>query len=144
MINNNILSPVDGTIMAIDIVHGEYSIYCDVGLFDGSSLLAPVDGSLNIKSIIRGINLSCDTYKARQLNQRAIVEFPHVTLGFLGGVCSSKIKLDSKEEVKQCEKFGKFNNGVVLIKFSLQIDLTIQIGDKVKAGQTIIGKYDGQ
>jgi phosphatidylserine decarboxylase len=143
MNKNNILSPVDATIQAIDIVKGKYKIYCDVGLCDGNSLLAPIDGSINIKFHTQGLNLSSHTYKAQILNNRATIKFNNLSLKLLAGVCSRKIKLYKKEKIKQCEAFGKFYNGIAIIKVSNKTDLSIQIGDKIKAGQTIIGKYNG-
>jgi len=139
----NIISPVDGKIQAIDIVKGKYKVYCDVGVFDGNNILAPIDSSMIIKSYTNGLNLSSDTYKAKLLNERVNIKFGDISLKLLGGVCNSKIKLLKEDTVQQGEKIGKFINGIAIMKLPKYTDLSIQIGDKIKAGQTMIGKYNG-
>jgi len=143
MNKNNILSPVSGVVKAIDIIDDIYRIYCDTGFLDSSILLAPVDGEYSVVSHNYGINLSSDTYKSKFLNEHAIIRFPNITLNLLVSVCSSKIKLEQNKQLTQCEKFGKFKNGTVIIDINRDINLSIQIADKIKAGQTIIGQKNG-
>ncbi len=136
-----ILSPVDGTITAIDYINAKQIIYCDVNLCDTHILRAPVAGKIKIKTFFNGLNLSASSYKAKQLNQRAVIKFNNLKVRLLGGVCNNKILIDDKNELNQGERFGLFFNGLVAMEIKNDLKLSVKIGDNIKAGQTIIGKY---
>ncbi len=138
---NNILAPIDGVIQAIDYVDGKQRIYCDLNLCNVHVLRAPSDGKFNIKSFYNGLNLNADSYKAKSLNERAVIEFDNFNLELLSGVCNNKILIDeNKTEAKQGERIGLFFNGLVIIETKKALNLSVKIGDKIRAGQTIIGK----
>ena len=139
----SVLSPIDGKIKAIDYVDGIQKIYCDVNLCDTHVLRAPVDGEYSVESLYHGTKISADMLKAKHLNERATIEFPNLTLNLLSGVCNSKLQIEEKNDVKQGERIGLFFNGLVIIETEKALKLSIKIGDKIKAGQTIIGKYNG-
>lgn len=138
---HSILAPIDGTIKAIDYKNGKQIIYCDVNLCDTHILRAPLSGKIKVKSYINGLNLSSNSYKAKQLNEQAIIKFHNLKIKLLSGVCNSKILLDDKSEIKQGERFGLFFMGSVIIEPKKEIELSVKIGDKIKAGQTLIGKF---
>ena len=138
---DNILAPIDGTIQAIDYVDGKQRIYCNVNLCNVHVLRAPIDDTMEVKSFYHGLNLSANSYKAKNLNERAVIEFKDFNLELLSGVCNNKLLIDeNKKEVKQGERIGLFFNGLVIIETKKVVDLSVKIGDKITAGQTVIGK----
>jgi len=145
----NILSPIDGEISAIDIVDGKQVIYCSTSLIDAQTLLSPIDGKMEIKSYHKGLNLDANSFKGRQLNEQAVIKFlkkdgktkSNLTLRLLGGTCNKEMLIDqNKDKISQGEKFGLFCEGQVLIQAMRGIKLSVNIGDKIIAGQTVIGK----
>ncbi len=141
---NGILAPVDGRVEAIDYVDGKQIIYCNTNLCDTQILLAPVSGNFEVTSYINGLNMSADNYKSKRLNQRATVEFSNLKLNLLSGVCNKEILIDeNKKDIKQGERIGLFFSGSVIIEITKDAGLFVNIGDKLKAGETIIGKYNG-
>ncbi len=142
MKKNNILSPIDAKVKAIDIVDNNYKIYLDTNFLSSNSILSPISGKIKNLSFVKGAHLSPDTYKSSLLNESGIVEFKELKLFFRSGICSRKLILEDKKELTQGESFGKFYSGTLILEMNTEFDLAIQIGDIVKSGQTIIGKYD--
>ena len=142
MNNLNILSPIDAKVKAIDIENNNYKIYLDTSFVSSNSILAPISAKIKNSFYIKGVNLSPDTYKSSLLNERAVVEFDKVKLFFRAGICSKKIQIENKKELTQGEIFGKFYSGTLIVQMDKTFDICVQIGDIVKSGQTIIGKYD--
>ena len=147
----NILAPIDGEISAIDIVDGKQIIYCSTSLVDAQTLLSPIAGKMKIKSYHKGLNLDANSFKGQQLNEQAVIKFynkdgktkRNLTLKLLGGTCNKEMLIDKdkdKDKILQGEKFGLFCEGQVLIQAKKGIKLSVNIGDKIIAGQTVIGK----
>ncbi len=147
-----ILSPIDGEISAIDIIDGQEVIYCSTSLIDAQTLLSPIDGKMKIKSYHKGLNLDSNSFKGQQLNEQAVIKFfkkdgktkKNITLKLLGGTCNKEMLIDkNKDKISQGEKFGLFCEGQVLIQAKKGIKLSVNIGDKIVAGQTVIGEIKG-
>jgi phosphatidylserine decarboxylase len=137
----SVLSLVDGKVKAIDYINGKYLIYCDIDLCDTHILRAPVTGKMKIKSFNNGLNLRTDSYKAKQLNESMVIKFSNLKVRLLSGVCNIDILIDDKQVLEQGERLGLFFSGMAIIEMKKDINLSIKIGDKLKAGQTVIGKY---
>jgi len=139
---NEILSPIDGRVSAIDFCNGKMKIYIDVSLCDTHILRAPVDGKFSIDSFNHGLNLNPISFKAKKLNEQMVLKFSHLKLKLLSGVCNNKIKVyESNKELKKGDRFGLFLHGIAEIDFDDEVSPSVQIGDKIKAANTIIGRF---
>lgn len=136
--SSHVLSPVDGTVTAIDHVNGKHKIYCSVGICDASLVKAPSDSSLKIKKYQNGLNLDPDSYKGNLLNEQIIYKFDNMKLKLISGLCNPKIVFSDACEVKQGEDVAVFVQGSAVITLKEKKELHINIGDKLKAGQSVI------
>jgi len=138
----SVLSPVDGTVTAIDNVDGKQKIYIKVNLCNTHVVRAPITGEFKIKNKQNGLNLNPNSYKASLLNAQTTLKFKNeqLSIKFLSGMCNSKIDLKNGSNVSQGEELGLFLDGNVIISTKHDNDLSIKIGDKLKSAQTILFK----
>jgi phosphatidylserine decarboxylase len=136
----NILSPVDGKVMAIDNIHGKQKIYCKVNPCNTHIVRAPSSGTFKIKKYQYGLNLNPNSYKANMLNEQIIVKFDNLKLKFISGICNPTIEFINKKYANQGDSLGLFIDGIVIITIKNKNNLLINIGDKLTAGQTTIFK----
>ncbi|MCK5294976.1 MAG: hypothetical protein KAJ49_10005 [Arcobacteraceae bacterium] len=134
--HNDIISPVDGRVSAIDITHNKYKIYIDVSLCDTHILRAPISSKFKVKSKINGLNLNSSTFKAKILNTQAVLKFDDIKVKLVSGVCNSDIILYKYNKVKVSQDIGLFLNGVVIVEIPREKELKISINDKVYSGIT--------
>ena len=135
---DSILSPIDGVVTAIDKVGGKQKIYCKINLCDTPTVRAPIDSTLKIKKYQNGLNLNPNSYKASILNEQITFKFKDLKLKLISGLCSPKIEFSKKHKVKQGEGIAVFIDGIAIITIKETKKLSINIGDKLKAGQTKI------
>ncbi len=136
--SNSILSPVDGTIEAIDFQDGMQKIYIKVSLCDAHKVIAPLDAQVKVKKYQHGLNLKPNSHKASLLNEQMIVLFNDLELKFISGICNTDIKMITKEQVSQGEQIGLFLDGIVIITVNNKQNIQVKIGDKIKYGEEII------
>ncbi|NLO16925.1 MAG: hypothetical protein GX118_01845 [Arcobacter butzleri] len=134
-----ILSPIDGKIVALDNKDGKNYIYLDVSLLDRHILRVPDDKSMKIERRSYGINLNPNTKKGKLLNSQVIVDFETLKLHLLSGVCKFDIIVNMLDKIQKGKRFGFFLQGVATIEIDEDIKLDVKIGDKLKAGISIIG-----
>ena len=146
--NQSVLSPIDGKILAIDIVDDRYKLYVKVNLCNNHNLRAPFDGRVDIINMKYGVNLNPNTPKGQLLNEQAELEFTttnntdtSLNMKLFSGLCNPKIDLkDGLEQTTQGEKIGFFVDGLAII--TLNKKPLVNIGDKLKASQSILFKID--
>jgi len=146
--NQSILSPIDGTVLAVDTVDDTYKLYVKVNLCNNHNLRAPFDGDINIVSSQHGVNLDPNTPKGQLLNEQVALEFiandnakSTLSLQLISGFFNPKTELkDPIEHTTQGQKIGFFVDGLVIITVDKKPLVTM--GDKLKASQTIISKID--
>ena len=146
--HQSMLSPVDGTVLAVDTVDDTYKLYVKVNLCNNHNLRAPFDGDMNILSLKHGVNLNPNTPKGQLLNEQTTLEFvandngkTTLTMQLISGFFNPKIELkDTLEHTSQGEKIGFFVDGLAIIMTDKKPLVTM--GDKLKASQTILSKID--
>ena len=134
--NDNIISPIDGKISAIDIGKHNYKIYIDVNLCNTHQLRSPLSGKFKIKNLKKGLNLNSATYKAKLLNSQALLKIKDIKIKLISGICNSDIILYDEKDVAVGESIGVFLNGLVIVEIPKDYKLNISIGDKVDSGIT--------
>jgi phosphatidylserine decarboxylase len=136
----NILSPIDGKVFAIDNSNGKQKIYIKVNLCNGHNIKAPQDGEVKIKNYKCGLNLNPNSYKGSLLNEQVTMKFDNLKVKFISGICNSKIYFTQDSNVSQGDTVGLFLEGNAIITPKKQTSLEVKIGDKVIAGQSILFK----
>jgi len=136
----NILSPIDGKVTAIDYIDNEIKIYCKISLCDTHILRAPENSKLKILKYQKGLNLNPDSYKANLLNEQIVFEFDNLNLKLISGVCNNSIEYFNDKDVLQGEVIGVFLQGIAIITVNKDVDLNINIGDKITSAQSLIFK----
>ncbi|MBT3280729.1 MAG: hypothetical protein HOF69_06890 [Campylobacteraceae bacterium] len=133
-----ILSIIDGTVDAIDKSIETTKVYINVSILDSHILRAPIDAQMISQNHINGLNLNPNSFKATKLNESLDLNFDNINVNLLSGICNNKLDIHSSNVVKG-DEIGLFLNGVVTLTFkNKDIKLNINLGDKVKAGQTVI------
>lgn len=141
---NEFLAPIDGTVNSIDIKDGKKYLFIDVSLFDTHLFRSPVDSSVKITSYKKGLNLSSFKYKAKKLNEKMVLDFGKLKVKLLSGAFNTSLDFKEKNNVAKGERIGVFLNGTVILEMQKDEKLFVQIGDKVKAGETILGAFKAQ
>ncbi len=138
--SQSILSPIDGTVIAIDNTNGKKKIYCKVTPCDVCTVRSPLDSNMKIKNYQHGLHLNPNSYKALLLNEQITFKFHHIKLQLISGICNTKIELTKKENcmISQGEPIAIFVEGLAIITIKENDTFELNIGDKLKAGQTKI------
>ena len=140
--SQNILSPVDAVVTAIDSSDAGHRIYCKVSLTGSHKVLAPIGGKFDIKRSQKGLNLDPNSFKASLLNEQAELELENeelhkkLSLKLIAGKCNTSIELSSNENVEQGEAIAVLVDGAAVVTLGADVSLNVKIGDKLKAGQT--------
>jgi phosphatidylserine decarboxylase len=77
---NEIVSPIDGKVIAIDIVDNKKLIYLKVSLLNNHKLVAPIDANMQIVHFKKGLNLPSYMYKAKKLNEQLTIKFNDIIM----------------------------------------------------------------
>jgi phosphatidylserine decarboxylase len=145
-----ILSPCNGTVLAVQENEQEYIIRVFLSLFNVHLQRAPVEGMVKKVEHQDGTFLMAWDSQAHQLNEQNSITIENEQgtfvvrqiAGFLARRCVSWVK--PGDGLKAGDKIG-------LIKFSSQVDLhvpktiavKVRTGDKVRAGITVVGVKGG-
>ncbi len=148
--DQSILSPIDGKVIAIDTVGDKTQIYVKVTPCANHNIRAPFNGEFKVANTRHGLNLDPMSPKAQFLNEKADIDFiadnnGKTTMGLklISGFCNPKIELDEGiEQVTQGKKIGFFIDGLAILTLDKDIKSLVNIGDKLKAGQSLITKID--
>ncbi len=136
---NEVYAPISGRVTTIDVKDFKKSIHIDVGLLDSHILRALESSKVQIE-YKRGLNLSLNTLKAKNLNETAIIKSENLTMQLISSTYNSKIDLIQKESFEKGEKIGTFLNGKVIITFDSKIEVKVTIGQELQSGETIIAQ----
>jgi phosphatidylserine decarboxylase len=150
---DDILSPADGTVMEIVTMDGEgYGsgrvIRIFLSIFDGHIQRAPVAGKVKSIHYQPGLFLDARDTRAPFANESNMIEYEtpkgRVAIKQIAGLIARRIVCWVREddELALGERLG-------LIRFGSQVDLyiprdvevTVKEGDKVIAGQTVMGRW---
>lgn len=138
----NILSPVDGVVNAIDKDENGHIVYCKVSILGSHKVLAPIEGKFNIKRSQKGLNLDPNSFKASLLNEQAELNISNeelsknIDIKLISGKCNTPMQINSNEIVSQGEAIATLVDGIVVIRLGNDVKLNVKIGEDLKAGQT--------
>ena len=135
---DSILSPIDGVVTAIDKVGGKQKIYCKINLCDTPTVRAPIDSTLKIKKYQNGLNLNPNSYKAKLLNEQVTFLFNSLKLTLISDICNPKIEYTKQTNVSQGDRVAVFVDGLAILTLDKDIKSSVNIGDKLISGQSIV------
>ncbi len=132
-----LVSIIDGKVFAIDKSKENTSIYIEVGLLDSHILIAPKDASFKKVYQKHGLNLSQFSYKAKELNSKTILSFDDISVELYEGRFNISHDFIDNCDVKQYDKIGLFIDGIVKIVVPSSTNISLKLGQKLKAGETL-------
>lgn len=138
---DEIISPISGTISAIDVKDFKKSIYIDVSLLDSHILRSLESGSCDI-TIKRGLNLFLTSFKSKVLNEHAKLEYTNSSMELYSSICNPSIEISKSKNFHKGEKIGVFLQGEVIVTINKEFDTVVKIGDKLISGQTLLAKKE--
>jgi phosphatidylserine decarboxylase len=147
---NLILSPADGKVKKIEVSGDGLSrvISIFMSLLDVHINRVPVDGSVGEVSYKRGRFVPAFRAKASEDNERNIVvienEEGRVAVKQIAGMLSRRIvcRLAPGQKVKKGERFGLIHFGsLVEVALPTSADLNVRKGERVRAGETVLGVF---
>ena len=150
-----IIAPADGKVIKVDkYLDEEYrmeesqivSIFMSV--FDVHVNRYPVKGKVEYVNYKKGKFMAAWNDKASEYNEQAVVGINangnQVTVKQIAGLVATRIVCyaDVGDEVEQAQKLGliKFGSRVDII-LPDETDIKVKVGDRVKAGETLIGEF---
>jgi len=136
--NDDVLSPIDGRVIAIDKSKNKQKIYIDVSLCDSHVFRAPLNSKYKLKSLRNGLNLNSNSFKAKKLNAQAVLKFDDIKVKLISGICNSKLNFISSTEIKSSDEVGVFLQGLVIIEMPNTYKINTNINEKVNSTTTIL------
>lgn len=149
---NLILSPADGKVIEIVESYDNKFLKADVrkisifmSLFNVHVNRSPIEGKVVYRDYVRGFKKMAFGTRASKLNERSYLGMEgdiKVLLVQVAGFIARKIVTYPKEGdfLKRGERIGiiKFGSRVELY-LPTTVELSVKVGDKVRAGETILG-----
>ena len=151
--DGTIVSPADGKIVKISQVEDPnigsgniISIFLNV--FNVHINRTPIDGTVKLVNYKKGKFLAAFNHSASDENEQTNIHLESsaglIKLKQIAGLLARRIRcyVDDGSQLKKGEKFGfiMFGSRVDII-LPEHIDLRVKLGQKVKGGESIIGKY---
>lgn len=138
---NEILSPIDGVVDAIDYNQKGTQIWISKRLRDVSVVRMPEDGKYEVFFRRNGISVNPYMLKARILNEAVSVRFKSFELTILNGFFGEKIDIkNDNSNFSKGDRIGSFLNGEVFLTLEKKFVPLVKIGDKIKASETALCK----
>ncbi|WP_310441920.1 phosphatidylserine decarboxylase [Sulfurimonas sp.] len=153
---NSIVSPVDGTVVSIEELHGEensgYKVEIEGTYLNVSLLRVPFTSSLEHIEIQRGARLSATSPLSKNINENA-------ELVFADKRSSNKIKIIHKlkqsfetididiikaQDLLQGTRYGLMINGITTIYLPTNFRLNVGLGSELIASETLIGYFTNE
>lgn len=138
---NEIISPISGTITAIDVKDLKKLIYIDVSLCNSHILRSLESGDCKINTK-RGLNLLLESFKSKVLNEQSKLEYSNSTMELYSSICNPSIEISKNKNLEKGEKIGTFLQGQVVVTLNKEFTTLVKIGDKVTSGQTKLAKKE--
>ena len=148
---NSVISPVDGTVLAIDEIDDTeyaYKVTVDNSYLDVSILRSPVSGIIYSVKQENGSRLGENSLLSEKLNENASIVFEDVNSNKLKVSHRLKhsfngIKIDSikSQNMLQTSRYGVMVNGVTAIYLPQNFRLNITVGNELKASESLVGYF---
>lgn len=150
--NNLILSPADGRVVEISESYDNKFLKTEakkvsifMSLFDVHVNRSPIEGKVVYRDYVRGFKRMAFGAKSSRLNERSYLGIEgdvRILLVQVAGFVARKIVTYPREGdlLKRGERIGiiKFGSRVELY-LPTSVELSVKVGDRVKAGETILG-----
>ncbi len=141
--SGSVLAPVDGVIEAIERLENESGVRVRIanGMLDTHILRAPFKSTVSDEQRRYGMALFGDESKALELNSRCSVMFDGVRMDIVGTFFPYDVAcyFESGDIVRHGERIGFVYTGYIEMILPYAVSLHINIGDKVKSAESIIG-----
>ncbi len=142
-----IVSAADGRVTRIDITDDTTLVSVFLSPFDVHINRSPITGTINNITYIAGRKMPATSDEASLVNERnsLVIEGASVTVTCtqIAGILARRIVCwpKSGDNLRIGQKFGliKFSSRTDLLMPS-SVELAVKVGDRVKGGETIIGK----
>jgi len=156
--NGLIIAPADGVVTHIERKFEEHYLKCDttkisifMSVFNVHVNRAPIDGNVEFIKHTRGKFLDARDDECFHSNENNLLGLSHtakskIVVKQIAGRIAKRIVCDCKigDVLKQGGRFGmiKFGSRVeVFIPQDIQFEPIVAVGEKVKAGKTILGRF---
>jgi len=150
--DNSIVSVCDGTVKKIETVEDEngnttYNIVIANSFLDTSILRVPFTCKVHETSVVSGARLSTSSPLAERLNEKGLIVFGEgdkqlVVMHTLAlASVGIKINLVANNSVQQGARYGLMIKGESMIVLPHESRVAVKVGDKVRAGETLIGFF---
>jgi phosphatidylserine decarboxylase len=156
---NSVISPADGKVVLIENINDDDNVFfekneslCKVCIFLSPLNVhvnrIPLSGNVSFYKYIRGEYLVAFNHKSSDKNERTVIGITgssgrKLIFKQIAGFVARRIvcKLHKDDDVAAGERFGmiKFGSRTDLI-FNSNAKLFVKVGDKVKAGETILAE----
>jgi len=149
--DNSVVSPVDGTVLAIDEVQDSdfaYKVTIDSSYKDVAILRAPIDANMNSINKQSGTRLSSNSLLSNKLNENATIVFEDknsnkVKVFHMLKQSFSEIKIDAikSQNLFQSSRYGVMIDGITTVYLPQNFRLNITVGNELKASESLIGYF---
>lgn len=150
---STIVSSVDGVVLGIEemLINNEMMKKITIlnGLWNVSMLRAPYDGTIEGCRIRHGVSLALNTPLAETLNEKAVLSFRSLRGDeiFVEHTSSQNcfsilIGAEDGQKMKEGNRYGFLARGRTILYLPNSVDLTIHPGNDVRAGESIIGRFN--
>ena len=148
---NSFLAPVDGEVIAISEIEDEdyvYKVAVDNSYLDVALLRAPYDSKVESIVIQKGARLSLSSPLAQSLNENITLVFNSDNASKVKvkhilkqSITSFDINVKESQFIHQTARYGTMPNGVTEIYIPRNFRLNINVGNKLRASETLIGYF---
>lgn len=148
---NSVLSPVDGVITSIEELDNEeyaYKIEIDSNYLNVAVLRAPLTSSIENIDLKKGARLSCSDTLFEKLNEYSEIIFKDKNANTVKVIHRLKQSFDNinisasvSQHILQGSRYGVMVNGVTTICLPRNFRLNVNLGNDLKACETLIGYF---
>lgn len=145
-----ILAPADGTVTAIERTDSGVTVTVENGVLDVHLLRAPFRAALEKAETTRGLFLPLASTLASRLNERLFLVFSgegqRMEVALSASGCPNPIAFypAAGAALNPGCRIGLMTGGSCALRLEKNVELKIDVGDKLAAGQSVIGFTKGR
>lgn len=151
--SSSVISCVDGVVLGIEetMINDQAMKKVTVlnGLWNVSMLRAPFDGVMEWAKIRHGVSMGLYHPLAETLNEKVLMAFKSLSghemfIEHTSAQSCFSIRIDEEDgqRLKEGSRYGFLARGRTVIYLPNEITLNIQAGADVRAGESVIGRFD--
>jgi len=148
---NNLLSPVDGSVISIQEIQGEkyaYKVEIKSNYFDVAILRAPFDATLETLTLKRGARLAENSLLQKEINENVELTFVDTHANSIKlkhqlsrSFDSLHIDINASQNIRQSSRYGLMITGITTLYLPQNFRVNVALGNKLKASQSLIGYF---